>query len=171
MRTNRKLLSCMMVVLAGALLASSCSSEHEDGEDDEGGVLGPSAVSSQGSSPAAEQPAPTPSPTATPTPVPTDVAATPTPTPPPAPTPSPSLTVSYDQDIRPILDADCVRCHRDLSTYSGVMAYVQPGNSNSLLIAETRPGGGMNGYLSGDRNAKADLIRRWIVDYRAAQSR
>jgi hypothetical protein len=79
--------------------------------------------------------------------------------------------VSFNQDIKPIMDADCVRCHSGLASYSGTMQYVVLGNANSMLIAVTRSGGSMYSYLSGDRNAKADLFRRWIVENGAAQSR
>jgi len=102
------------------------------------------------------------------------------------PTPTPSgggtstpATVAYTNDVKPVLDADCVRCHSasnsragvNLSSYATVMRTVTPGSASSPLVRTTQSGGTMNGYLSGDRAAKADLIRRWVVDNAAAESR
>jgi cytochrome c len=86
-------------------------------------------------------------------------------------------TLTYTNDIQPILASDCVSCHGparkesgvDLSTYAGVMKTAQPGNANSLLIFVTRPGGLMFGQFSGNGAAKATLIRDWIVSSGAAQ--
>jgi hypothetical protein len=85
---------------------------------------------------------------------------------------------AYVQDVKPILDADCIRCHGgsrpsagvDLSTYIGTMRVVTAGNANSTLVLVTRTGGVMSGYLSGDRAAKAEIIRQWVVGG-AAQTR
>ena len=105
-------------------------------------------------------------------------AATPTPAPTPAPaaTPAPAggtsaVTVAWDQDVQPILAADCVRCHGYMSSYAGVLSVVTPGNPNSALVTATRSGGSMYSHLSGDRAAKSALIRAWVVDNNAAQSR
>ncbi|MGE5198569.1 MAG: c-type cytochrome domain-containing protein, partial [Rhodospirillaceae bacterium] len=78
---------------------------------------------------------------------------------------------AYVQDVKPILSADCVRCHGvsrpsaglDLSTYAGVMRVVAAGNANSTLVQVTRSGGLMYSYFSGDRAGKAELIRQWVV--------
>jgi hypothetical protein len=75
------------------------------------------------------------------------------------------------QDIKPILSADCTRCHSgsrpsaglDLSTYAGVMRVVSAGNANSTLVVVTRSGGVMYNYLSGDRAGKSEIIRQWVV--------
>lgn len=150
------------VVLATMVVAGGCSSEHEGRDDEDEGLTRPTSA----------QPTPS-SPTPTPTPEP---AATPAPTPTPTPTPAPSGTaggtaVAYDQDVAPILRTDCTRCHSSFSTYGGTLNYVQPGSAGSLLVTSTQPGGSMYSHLSGDRAAKADTIRRWVVDYRAQQSR
>jgi hypothetical protein len=123
--------------------------EHEDEREEGGAISGPSATV------VAPTPAPTPSPTATGTPAPGTTAA----------------AVAWDQDIQPILASDCVRCHGYLSSYAGTMSVVSPGNPSSTLVTVTRSGGSMYSHLSGDRTAKAALIRAWVVDNNAAQSR
>ena len=78
---------------------------------------------------------------------------------------------AYVQDVKPVLSADCTRCHSgskpsaglDLSTYTGVMRVVSAGNANSTLVLVTRSGGLMYGYLSGDRAGKSDIIRQWVI--------
>ena len=90
-----------------------------------------------------------------------------------------SAPLAYVNDIKPVLDADCVVCHNprlhennvDLSTYAGVMRVVQAGSANSLLVRVTRSNGIMYPNLTGDRAAKSELIRSWVVDSRAAESR
>jgi len=168
MRKGRAFLLWATVAAVG-LIGVSCASEHEDGDEGRG-LVGASSVTLPPAPAASPTPSatPTPQPSATPAPQPS---ATPAPTPTPTPSPTPGVTVSFNQDIKPILDADCVRCHSGLASYSGTMQYVVPGSANSMLIAVTRSGGSMYSHLSGDRNAKADLIRRWIVDNGAAQSR
>jgi hypothetical protein len=156
---------CTAAVFAAVLAITACDrGEGYDGEDGaEGSVL---------SNPI--QPSPTPTPTPTPAPAPT-----PSPTPTPTPTPTPSAVLSYDQDLKPVFDMDCVRCHGgsrpsagyNMTTYAGVMALVRPGDANSILVQATRSGGLMYGQFSGDRAAKADMVRRWVVDNNAAQSR
>lgn len=89
------------------------------------------------------------------------------PTRPPSSGSSSTATIAYVNDIKPILDGDCVACHGSrihennvrLDTYANVMRVVTPGNANSLLVRETRPGAVMYANLTGDRAAKADLIR------------
>lgn len=87
--------------------------------------------------------------------------------------------LAYTQDIKPLLDGDCIRCHNprtrdgnvDLSTYTTVMRVVSPGSANSLLIRVSRNGGSMYREWSGDRASKAELVRRWIVENNAQQNR
>jgi hypothetical protein len=87
--------------------------------------------------------------------------------------------VAYVQDVKPVLDTDCVRCHGssrrdggvDLSTYANVLRTATAGNANSALVRTTRSSGSMYGYLSGDRAAKSELIRAWVVDNAVAESR
>jgi len=106
----------------------------------------------------------------------TTVTPTPAPTASPAAAPAPAggtaaATVAWDQDIQPILANDCVRCHAYMSSFAGTMSVVTPGNPNSALVTATRSGGSMYSHLSGDRAAKSALIRAWVVDNGAAQSR
>jgi predicted CxxxxCH...CXXCH cytochrome family protein len=83
--------------------------------------------------------------------------------------------VTYD-DIRPLLEQYCVRCHGsekqeghyDLSTYIGILdtgsddvPNAIPGDVNSLLVQVTRPGGTMFQYLGNP--AASDLILQWVV--------
>ncbi len=82
-----------------------------------------------------------------------------------------TVTVAWSQDIAPILSADCTRCHSQLRTYAGTMVVVTPGNANSRLVTATRSNGSMYRYLSGNRTTKSDLIRRWVVENGAAESR
>lgn len=127
------------------LAACGGGSESED-EDDDRSPNGPTAV-------------------VTPTPQ-------PNPTPAPAATPGPAAAaVAYEQDVRPILENDCLRCHGQLGGYDGTMAYVVPGSAGSRLVRATQSGGSMNRYLSGDKAGKAETIRRWVVENGAVQSR
>jgi hypothetical protein len=90
-----------------------------------------------------------------------------------------STSLAYVNDIKPILDSDCVVCHNPrqhednvyLSTYAGVMRVVQAGSANSLLVRVTRSNGIMYPNLTGDRAAKSELIRSWVVDSRAVETR
>jgi len=110
----------------------------------------------------------------------------PTTTTPPATTTPPTtgggtstVTVSFNQDVSPILQADCARCHSgsrpdgnfSVTSYASVMRAVVAGSANSTLIRETRQGGGMYGNWNGNATAKAETVRAWVVDNRAAESR
>jgi mono/diheme cytochrome c family protein len=138
------------LVLAGGLILAGCGSDREADEEEESASLAPSAV------------------TTTPTPAPT-----------PTPTPTPTPSVAYVQDLKPVFDRDCVSCHGgsrpsagyNMSTYAGVMALVRAGDASSRLVVATRSNGSMYGHFSGDRAGKSDLVRRWVVDNGAAQSR
>ena len=116
---------------------------------------------------------------------PTDVVA---PTPSPAgsasPTPSPvatpsGVTIAYTPDMQPVFASDCLVCHSDrnalgrysMSTYASVLRAVSPGSASSTLVRVTQSNGSMYRYWSGDRQAKANLTRDWVVANRAAQSR
>lgn len=85
--------------------------------------------------------------------------------------PPAGTTPAYNQDVKPILDGDCVRCHGsrspsagyDLSSYAAVMRAVVVGSTSSRLVTATRSGGSMYGMLSGDRAIKSTIIRDWVV--------
>jgi hypothetical protein len=88
-------------------------------------------------------------------------------------------TLSYVQDIKPILDRDCASCHstRDargnysVSTYAEVLSGQTPGNAKSSLVVTGSPGGSMYQYYSGDAITRSTLVFRWLVYYNALQSR
>lgn len=96
---------------------------------------------------------------------------------------SPTQQLAYVQDVKPILDRDCLRCHRSngrgddegggysVSTYADVMVGQTPGDAKSSLVATCAPGGSMYPYLSGDRDTSATVLFRWMVYYYAAQTR
>lgn len=93
--------------------------------------------------------------------------------------PGGASSLGYVQDIKPLLDADCVRCHSgrnasgriDLSTYANVMREVRAGSAASTLVRVSQSGGSMYREWSGNRSAKADLVRRWVVDFQAKENR
>ena len=111
---------------------------------------------------------------ATTTTTPSPGTTTPTPVTPPS-----NVAVAYQQDLKPVFDADCVRCHSGsrpdgnyaMTTYAQVMRAVAAGNPTSVLIRFTQRGGSMYRYWSGNAQAKADLVRAWIVNNAAAESR
>jgi hypothetical protein len=88
-------------------------------------------------------------------------------------------TLSYVQDIKPILDLDCSSCHsaRDargnysVGNYASVMNGQRPGDAKSSLVVDSSPGGSMYGYFSGDAVTKATMVFRWMVYFNALQSR
>ncbi len=93
--------------------------------------------------------------------------------------PGGATTLGYTLDIKPILDSDCVRCHNtrnangrvDLSSYASVMREVRAGSAQSTLVRVSQSGGSMYREWSGDRAAKAALVRRWVVDFQAQENR
>ncbi len=96
----------------------------------------------------------------------------------PAPTPS-GQALSYDQDMKPIFDSDCVVCHSgsrpsagySMSTYAGVMRDVVPGSPNSRLVIWSQPGGTMYQFWTGNASQRASMVRQWVVNDNAQQSR
>ncbi len=101
------------------------------------------------------------------------------PQPSPAPTPSSGQPLSYDQDLKPIFDSDCTVCHSgsrpsagySMTTYAAVMRDVIPGNPNSRLVVWTQPGGTMYQFWTGNASQKATMVKQWVVNYNAQQSR
>jgi hypothetical protein len=93
------------------------------------------------------------------------------------PDPSSATSLTYSADIAPILASDCTACHNssnrsggyDLSSYAGVMRAVTPGSANSVLVRATQPGGLMYSMLRSTAAEKSATIRRWVVDFNAAQ--
>ena len=87
--------------------------------------------------------------------------------------------LGYVQDIKPILDQDCVECHGGrrteggyrADTYAEVIRNQRPGDASSSLVVDAAPGGSMYQYWSGDRTTKATLVFRWMVTYHAAETR
>ncbi len=99
------------------------------------------------------------------------------PTPGPTQDPATATSLSFTADVQPILNNDCVTCHGNsraengynFTTYTGVMRAVTAGSASSLLVRVTQPGGSMNREFRGSAAAKAETIRRWVVDFKAAQ--
>jgi hypothetical protein len=81
--------------------------------------------------------------------------------------------------MQPIFASDCVPCHGgsrpfanySMSTYANVMRDVIPGSANSRLVIWTQPGGTMYRYFSGNQATKAAMVKSWVVDNNAAQTR
>jgi len=90
-----------------------------------------------------------------------------------------TTSVAYVNDIKPILDSDCIVCHGPsvheedvrLDSYANVMKVVRAGSASSLLVQVTRSNGIMFPNLTGDRAAKSALILAWVVNNNAAESR
>jgi hypothetical protein len=112
---------------------------------------------------------------------PTDTGGTVTPTSPsssPSP-PSTPASFSYEQDLKPVFASDCVVCHSGakpsagyaMTSYAAVMKDVKAGSAQSKLVTTTQSNGSMYRYFTGNRQAKADMVRHWVVDDKAAQSR
>ncbi len=80
--------------------------------------------------------------------------------------------LTYKDDIKKILDENCVRCHNssssdfDLSTYFGIIqsGVAIPGDANSKIIKATQPGGSMRDFLGENPSVKADKIKKWVVE-------
>ena len=120
-------------------------------------------------------------PTDTGDPVATTAPSTGTPNP-AAPATSAAGPFAYTQDVKAVLDSDCLTCHGprradggySVATYTQTMRAVRAGNAGSALISVSRSGGSMYRYWSGttaSRQTKADMIRIWIVTNGAQENR
>ena len=102
----------------------------------------------------------------------------------PTTTSSSSATVTtgplaYTPDMAPIFASDCTPCHSasrpsgnySMTTYANVMRDVTAGSASSRLVVWTQPSGSMYRYFSVDRAGRADMVKRWVVDNKAAQAR
>lgn len=86
--------------------------------------------------------------------------------------PKVSLKLTYKNDIKPILDRHCVPCHNqassdfDLSTYFGIAqsGIAFAGDPSSKIILVTQVNGSKRRYLGDDADAKAEKIRKWVVN-------
>ena len=92
------------------------------------------------------------------------------------------MSVAYVQDLQPIFQSDCVPCHGgsrpdgnySMSTYAQVMRAVAAGNARSVLVVVTQRNASMYRYWSGNATTKAnkaELVRKWVVENGAAQTR
>src|SRR5689334_5581215 len=98
-------------------------------------------------------------------------------TPGPAQDPAAATSLTFSADVQPLLNSDCVPCHGGSSTnggvnlcsYASVMRTVTPGSASSVLVTVSRPGGLMYAQWRGSAAAKAETVRRWVVDFKAAQ--
>jgi hypothetical protein len=87
--------------------------------------------------------------------------------------------LAYTPDMQPLFASDCVPCHSgsrpsgnySMSTYANVMKDVTAGSASSRLVVWTQPNGSMYRYFSADRTGRADMVKRWVVDNKAAQTR
>jgi hypothetical protein len=87
--------------------------------------------------------------------------------------------LGYIQDVKPILDRDCLSCHRSgepaggysVSTYANVLDGQTIGNADSKLVVTSSPGGSMYPYFRGNAQTSATIVFRWLVYYNAAQAR
>jgi len=94
-------------------------------------------------------------------------------------TPVTTGPLAYTPDMAPIFASDCTPCHSgsrplgnySMTTYAAVMRDVTPGNANSRLVIWTQPSGTMYRYFSVDRAGRAAMVKRWVVDNNAAQTR
>jgi hypothetical protein len=95
------------------------------------------------------------------------------------PTPTATGPLAYVQDIKPMLDRDCLQCHnsRDargnysVSTYAETISGQRPGDASSPVVVDCSPGGSMYRYFLGNPAVDATMVFRWMVVYNAAETR
>lgn len=121
------------------------------------------------------QPTQTLAPTEAPLPEPTATEVT-APTPAPAPTESAPTEVSFTNDVMPIFEASCIKCHGvesvkeglDLRTYEGLMAgsfngaVLTPGNADDSFLVQQLIEGEMPKRSSKLSDQKIKLIADWV---------
>jgi hypothetical protein len=98
-------------------------------------------------------------------------------TPGPAQDPAAATALTFSADVQPLLNNDCVPCHGgsstnggvNLASYAGVLRTVTPGSTTSVLVRVSQPGGLMYSQWRGSAAAKAETVRRWVVDFKATQ--
>lgn len=98
-------------------------------------------------------------------------------TPGPVQDPAAATSLTFSADVQPLLNSDCVPCHGgsttnggvNLASYAGVMRTVTAGSASSILVTVSRPGGLMYSQWRGNASAKAETVRRWVVDFKATQ--
>lgn len=178
------------VLIAALLLAvtlTACSSPAPAASSP-AATLPPAATNAPAATeapPATSAPAATEAPAATAAPAATDAppateapAATEAPGQAPGQAPATAgTTVSYKEDLMPIFEKSCIRCHGgangiegelDQRTYAGLMkggesgAVVVPGNSAGSLLYELIDAGKMPRRASRLPQEQIDLIARWI---------
>jgi hypothetical protein len=87
--------------------------------------------------------------------------------------------LAYTPDMQPIFASDCLPCHTgsrplgnySMASYAAVMRDVTPGGPSSILVQKTQPAGSMYRYFSIDRAGRSDMVKRWVVNDQAAQTR
>lgn len=79
----------------------------------------------------------------------------------PPPPPANSTPISFSAVIQPIISQNCVTCHSNMATHSGLMGYVNPGNPGSSALYRAIAGGSMprGGSLS---STQIQAIADWI---------
>ena len=90
-----------------------------------------------------------------------------------------SQTISYNQDIKPVFDRDCLECHSSrnargnysVTTYSDAIAGQRTGDASSSVVVDCAPGGSMYRYFRGNAVSEATMVFRWMVVYNAAETR
>jgi hypothetical protein len=95
------------------------------------------------------------------------------------PTPTVTGPLAYVQDIKPIFDRDCFQCHNSFNargnysvgTYAETIAGQRPGDARSSVVVDCSPGGSMYRYFTGNAEAEATMVFRWMVVYNAAETR
>src|SRR5688572_21815207 len=97
--------------------------------------------------------------------------------------PEPPARVTYEADIQPIFEQNCVSCHGEtlpaanysMTSYEAVLGNGSdgtpnaiPGDPQSLLLQKSLPGGSMNAFYSNPE--EVELVERWVVEDSLAQT-